>query len=502
MLPKRTSSNLLVHVLTLLYVLIPLSVNAQSPQNITLDDSDPRISYIPPSAWITTASTPLNYGGDHKLAQNQTARAELSFTGTAVYFMSPRWPYLVNTALSLDGEPAELVDLQDHGGVDNGSGSETVASAVVWSRTNLQNTQHTLTVSVGAGQPYAIVDGIIITQLSTSSSTTGTPTSLSATSSSPTTSTSSTSQSSTAAAAADTSKELSTGSIAGIAVGSILGLVALIGLVLLLLHRRQKKQRELRQSEKTSRSNLPSFYDDPVPNSAFQGGMVSGGPPRGGTMYDPAGWKSQDSPTGAAFDASTLNSSQNRGSASNIGTYYDPAGYRHSNITTHSYAAVPTSQVGSDGLSYADGPSLRGVGSNDTLGSGRGPHIPGGYISGVPTDPQTRAPNRFNPPQSAYAATLSTLSGITQKSASSGVTVPPPVPKKSTPAASTPAARLYASGLPPSRQNHSGSTQNGSSGSRSQQESSSSRYNASRNEKKGGFRTTNEEYDAPPSYQG
>lgn len=324
---------------------------------------------------------------------------------------------------------------------------------------------------------------------STSSSTTSSTTAASSSTKS--------SPSQTSAAAAAASKELSSGAIAGIAVGGLLGLVALIGLVLILLYRRQKRRRETRQEEKLSRSNLPSFYDDTTPNSAYSGrmgmGPTAGMAPRGGTVYDPAGWTSHDSPTGPVFDSSTLYSSKNGTETPPGGTFYDPAGYRHSTVTRNSYAPVPTSQAGSDlNLSYTDGPSLRGIGSQDTLGSGRAPHMPGGYISGAPTNPETRAPNRFNPPQSAYAATLSTLSNITQKSASSGATIPPPVPRKAGPAV-TPAAQLYASALPPSRANASGSTQDGSSGSRKAPSS---------NEKKGGFKTVNEYEEAPPSYQG
>lgn len=77
--------------------------------------------------------------------------------------MSPLWPYLVNTAVSLDSGPPVLVDLVDHSRPDVGAaeGPETVQSTVVWSATGLTNSQHTLVMSVGAGQPFAIVDGLM-----------------------------------------------------------------------------------------------------------------------------------------------------------------------------------------------------------------------------------------------------------------------------------------------------------------------------------------------------
>jgi hypothetical protein len=78
--------------------------------------------------------------------------------GVAIYFMSPLWPYLVNTAITLDSGPPILVDLVDHSRPNTVEGPETVQSQVVWGASGLNNTQHTLVMSVGAGQPYAIMD--------------------------------------------------------------------------------------------------------------------------------------------------------------------------------------------------------------------------------------------------------------------------------------------------------------------------------------------------------
>lgn len=75
--------------------------------------------------------------------------------------MSPRWPYLVNTAISLDSGAPFLVDLVDHSRPNAVEGPETVQSQIVWGASGLTNTQHTLVMSVGAGQPFAIVDALM-----------------------------------------------------------------------------------------------------------------------------------------------------------------------------------------------------------------------------------------------------------------------------------------------------------------------------------------------------
>ena len=81
--------------------------------------------------------------------------------GTAVYILSPLWPYNVSSAISLDSAPPTLVDLVDHSKPDAGQGPESVASHVVWRATGLKNVQHTLIVSVGQGQPFSVLDGLM-----------------------------------------------------------------------------------------------------------------------------------------------------------------------------------------------------------------------------------------------------------------------------------------------------------------------------------------------------
>ncbi len=82
-------------------------------------------------------------------------------SGVGIYFLSPLWPYRVNTAISLDSSPASLIELVDNSRPGTGQGPETAPFRVVWSATGLANTQHTLQISVGVGQSFAIVDGLM-----------------------------------------------------------------------------------------------------------------------------------------------------------------------------------------------------------------------------------------------------------------------------------------------------------------------------------------------------
>jgi len=90
------------------------------------------------------------------------------YSGIAIYFLSPLWPYTVNTAVSLDSGPITVIDLVDHSRPNTGQGPETAQYQVVWNATGLANTQHNLRISVGAGQPFAVVDGLMYGSFSSS----------------------------------------------------------------------------------------------------------------------------------------------------------------------------------------------------------------------------------------------------------------------------------------------------------------------------------------------
>ncbi|KAF9494418.1 hypothetical protein BDN71DRAFT_1418242 [Pleurotus eryngii] len=136
--------------------------------NVTVDDQ-PTIEYSANANWLSAVS-PVNMGGSHMLSTDPAAKATFRFTGVAVYFMSPMWPYPVASSVSLDGGPRITIDLMDFSRGRTSGGPETIRSAAVWAATGLANIQHTLVVSVGpsphAGPldpQYAIVDGFMYT---------------------------------------------------------------------------------------------------------------------------------------------------------------------------------------------------------------------------------------------------------------------------------------------------------------------------------------------------
>ncbi len=163
--------------------------HAHALANVTIDDQSPLISYAPAGSWarINDSSTAtLDIDGGHMLTSDPAATAVLNFTGVsfsafsllgwayltclvgfgwfsgvAVYFYSARWPYNVSSAVALDSGAAVLLDLTDHTRATTDGGPATVKAAVVGAAVGLTNTTHTLTVSVGAGQPFAVVDAIM-----------------------------------------------------------------------------------------------------------------------------------------------------------------------------------------------------------------------------------------------------------------------------------------------------------------------------------------------------
>ncbi|KAF8646481.1 hypothetical protein AX16_007193 [Volvariella volvacea WC 439] len=145
----------------------------EAQRNVTIDDIDARINYQPREAWYLSAPTELNAGGAHMLTSTPGASATFTFKGTAIYFMSPLWPYHVTTALQLDNRDPDLLVLVDRSRPDTGGGPETVQSSIVWSATGLDDTEHRLLIYVGDSEPFAIVDTLIYTTFDSDDSGTG-----------------------------------------------------------------------------------------------------------------------------------------------------------------------------------------------------------------------------------------------------------------------------------------------------------------------------------------
>ncbi|CAA7269825.1 unnamed protein product [Cyclocybe aegerita] len=183
------------------------------------------------------------------LTQDSNATATFNFTGIAIYFLSPLWPYNVSTAVSLDSAPATLLDLVDHSRPNIGTGPETVQSHVVWNATGLTNIQHTLRISVGAGQSFAIVDGLIYTDTS-----------------SPTTTTDRVIASSTAGQTTETSS--SSKPALPIALGTVLGLLGLLLIFLAFWFFFRKRRRPMSEAWTVSGSSVAGRAPPPPPGTA------------------------------------------------------------------------------------------------------------------------------------------------------------------------------------------------------------------------------------------
>ncbi|KAK0199896.1 hypothetical protein DFS33DRAFT_1267393 [Desarmillaria ectypa] len=130
--------------------------------NITIDDTSSMINYK--GSWDNSSShtSSLDYGGSHTLSSQNSASATFTFTGVAVYFLSPLWPYWVNSTITIDGRDETTLNLTDpFASTTDSGGSESSPYNVRWSKTGLSNSSHEVVVSMARSGSWVIVDGFM-----------------------------------------------------------------------------------------------------------------------------------------------------------------------------------------------------------------------------------------------------------------------------------------------------------------------------------------------------
>ncbi|KAF7325205.1 hypothetical protein MKEN_00564700 [Mycena kentingensis (nom. inval.)] len=145
-----------------------LSPSSSSPArallNVTVDDTDAEhLTYA--GIWdpSVTHQSSLDFGGSHTFSSDESARAVFEFTGVAVYYLAPRWPYPVDSRVSLDGGAAVVVNLTDPvASTTDAGGSESAMWSIAWFAEGLRNTSHRVVVSIGP-TGYIVVDGWMYT---------------------------------------------------------------------------------------------------------------------------------------------------------------------------------------------------------------------------------------------------------------------------------------------------------------------------------------------------
>ncbi|KAG5634304.1 hypothetical protein H0H81_002475 [Sphagnurus paluster] len=329
---------------------------ARCAHNVTVNHQDPSIQYTPPASWIVSAPSTLDAAGTHMLTQDPAATATFTFTGVAVYFLSPLWPYAVNTAVSLDAAPPVLVDLVDHSRPTADGGPETVQSQVRWSAAGLANTKHTLVISVGARQSFAVVDALIYTTLDPASSATP-PTSSMATFTAPLSTPSPPSSTSTS------SSSSSSPHILPIILGTALGAIALLILLLLLICC-CKRRRRRPVSEPWSVTGIPYAVASPGPPVST---VPPPPPPPGAANRDSGGSYGYEAAAGARASYDSGHAMPPTGTSTGRRTVPEVVRYSHG-ATSSIGTGAGLAGVGAGGMPDDDDDERAGEGEGEGEG--------------------------------------------------------------------------------------------------------------------------------------
>ncbi|KAJ7266411.1 hypothetical protein B0H12DRAFT_1179588 [Mycena haematopus] len=360
----------------LLFFLLPLPALLQVVDallNVSVDDTDmSMISYKGNWEPSSTHLSGLDYGGSHTLSSDSAASATFTFTGIAVYYLSPRWPYYVSTRLSIDGGQAVLVNLTDTSTSSSPpGGSESAFSSVAWSATGLANTSHTVVATYGN---YIVVDGFIYTvdngsvPISSSSSASSSSASSSSPSSSSTVSLSA--SATLAASSAGTSTIPANHNPLTIGLGTAFGLAVLLAglLVALALYQRRRYQRA-RSARPKSANNVLSEWGSYLRGRGTYAAVSTGGPAAA------HGLEMSDSSSRLLYPPSSGRSDP-----------WAPAHFSGPSL-------APSTSTGRNASASAStvGRSASSVSSSNRRGlpvGARSPVIPGPYVDRAPPEPE------------------------------------------------------------------------------------------------------------------
>ncbi|KIM39313.1 hypothetical protein M413DRAFT_197132 [Hebeloma cylindrosporum] len=138
-----------------------------SSRNVTIDDlnNSTLISYHPAlcngSAW--SVNDQRGYSGTYRYCTSSDAlSANISFTGVAVYYVSPNFEGS-SIRFRLDGVLSENINLS----TPPGDAVNRSRTRIIWSQTELENKLHSLELHPGTNVTTLNVDAFIITQADT-----------------------------------------------------------------------------------------------------------------------------------------------------------------------------------------------------------------------------------------------------------------------------------------------------------------------------------------------